>query len=414
MTKRICLHCFEDEHLRGIVEAEGRRGNCDACNSTRCRRTITVNRLGQLLAGVLRENIAPGEYVPHFTDNDREDYVEQEGDDLDYFVQEVLGQYFDFNDEIIDAVVDADDYDPREGDIPFFEISNSYVAKQPSDREYRLRWQHLQHVLKSERRFFDPQVTEFFEELFRDIDSLRIAGIKESGSVVRVVEAGTVFFRSRVCDSFQKMEQMYKEPFRNVGPPPADKAKAGRMNPEGIPMFYASLDPETCRSELRPALGGESVTIGVETTESLRVLDFTRLPRGYKTLSYFQPDFAEQGARLRFLRRLGKQISRPVIPGRESEYLITQTMMEYLAYVHRQPFDGVFFASAQRQSGTNVVLFPKRDDAKLTFPIKYKDGSINAFETVAIEYKHEERRYILSQDGLEPDWWYHDIPEDDS
>ena len=112
---------------------------------------------------------------------------------------------------------------------------------------------------------------------------------------------------------------------------------------------------------MRPALGNELVLITVSAERSLRVLDFTRLDqaRSGKTLSYFQPDFIEEIKKRTFLRKLHRLISQPVVPGHEADYLIPQTMTEFLAHVHEPPFDGVLFASAQRAEGTNVVLFPK-------------------------------------------------------
>jgi RES domain len=127
-------------------------------------------------------------------------------------------------------------------------------------------------------------------------------------------------------------------------------------------------------------------------------LDFTRLQRSHGTgLSYFQPDFVEEVERLAFLRRLHTLISQPVVPGRESDYLITQTLAEYLAHVHREPFDGVLFKSVQRAGGTNVVLFAERPRAAAapgnsTFPVSYIDRSLRLFSTEKIQYEHRERR----------------------
>ena len=86
------------------------------------------------------------------------------------------------------------------------------------------------------------------------------------------------------------------------------------------------------------------------TTQALRVLDFRRLEAArLAELSYFDSTHAEQRERAVFLRRLHGRISRPVVPGHEDEYLITQTLTEYLAHVHLPAFDGVIFQSVQRQ-----------------------------------------------------------------
>ena len=113
---------------------------------------------------------------------------------------------------------------------------------------------------------------------------------------------------------------------------------------------------------MRPALGGDTALVELQTTKPLRMLDFTRLQKSHgEGLSYFQPNFTEEVERRAFLRRLHTLISQPVVPGREADYLITQTMAEYLAHVHQEPFDGILFKSVQRAGGINVVLFPERN-----------------------------------------------------
>jgi hypothetical protein len=94
-----------------------------------------------------------------------------------------------------------------------------------------------------------------------------------------------------------------------------------------------------------------------------------------------------------------------VVPSREADYVITQTMAEYLAYVHQPSFDGILFKSVQRAEGTNVVLFAERHEGEQNdgqgkprgeraFPITYVDKSLQLFSTEEIKYKHRQWRLI--------------------
>jgi hypothetical protein len=161
---------------------------------------------------------------------------------------------------------------------------------------------------------------------------------------------------------------------------------------------------------LRPTIGSEAAVIKVRTTKALRLLDFTRIKDSYHVLSYFQPDFNEQAEKNIFLRQLGNLISQPVRPGRESDYLITQTMAEYLAHVHgeqsdgslfrAEPFDGLLYKSVQRKSGSNIVLFPRaKGDTDSAFPVAYVSDSVKFFRTRTITYEHDEVRFGLMDDG---------------
>jgi len=114
---------------------------------------------------------------------------------------------------------------------------------------------------------------------------------------------------------------------------------------------------------------------------------------GGEALSYLQPNFTQEVEKSHFLRRLHSLISQPVVPGHEADYLITQTMAEYLAYVHDKPFDGVLFQSAQRSGGRNIVLF---SDAELVsdlpeelFHIEYVENSVKLFSTESVKYSHK-------------------------
>ncbi len=84
--------------------------------------------------------------------------------------------------------------------------------------------------------------------------------------------------------------------------------------------------------------------------------------------------------------------------------------MEYLAEVHSKPFDGVLFGSAQRKGGVNVVLFARTEEDTPVFPVRYVKDSLSISETTEIAYKHQERKYRLSDEGrVEPDWdWWDD------
>ncbi len=208
---------------------------------------------------------------------------------------------------------------------------------------------------------------------------------------------GTSLFRARICDSTSLLNDAYRDPFKHVGPAPPADARAGRMNVEGVPVFYGAMDSETCLAETRPALGSNTAVITMRTTRPLRVLDFARLEGSYHNLSYFQPDFTEQAEKGAFLRQLQRLISQPIVPGRESDYLITQTMTEYLAHVHREPFDGLLFKSVQRAGGTNVVLFSGADGK---FPLVYLEDSFSLFSTRAIEYTNAKRDVGLIDDKV--------------
>jgi hypothetical protein len=275
-----------------------------------------------------------------------------------------------------------------------------------------MEWRRVLHELKHKKRFFSSAARKLFDELFDDVDALEYlpGNAKQAERVAYDLPKGTVLFRARVCRSISEFGRMYRNPYEEVGPPPSDLARAGRMNAEGVRVCYGAMDPHTCIAELRPALRGEATVISLRTTQSIRLLDFTRLTnRGAKKRrSYFQPNLTEQAAKQAFLEKLHAEISQPVVPGRESDYLITQTMAEYLNHVHRNPFDGILFRSVQQKDGVNIVLFPIRSYEEIglaeLFPLDYVEGSIKLFSIESIDYKNKEKQVFLTDDGTPLDF----------
>jgi hypothetical protein len=300
--------------------------------------------------------------------------------------------------------------------VAFFDDSENYESVGVSIGEYLSEWRSVEKELKSARRFFSSHAKDFFDRLFRDVEKMETwsTEAKDYESVVRVFPEGSKLYRARKIDRAQ-LEAFYKEPLRFVGPPTSPLA--GRMNVEGIVVFYGAMDFETCLAEMRPPLGGLTATIELETTGPLTLLDFTRLEKSRRVLSYFQPDFSAEAARNAFLRHLHTIVSQPVIPGRESDYLITQTLAEYLAHVCKCPLDGILFRSVQRKDGVNIVLFAKSDgDGKTSssrFPLKYVSDSFKVYSTEAITYTHSEKRVIQWDETVyfeyEQDEWYDDL-----
>lgn len=417
----ICFKCIEDEVLRAKVESEGEPLLCESCGEEN-NNAFSYERLGEELEPIVREYFQHGPIVRKFYDDDRDGW-EQEGDSLLDIVQTVLGQDVEDPDALVSALMEAEDYWPGDGEEAFYDDTQLYVSCRATPHAWMAEWHYLRDELAHRRRFFSDRARELFDRLLEGVADLKFFD-KDTGQwlpVVKELPLGTEVLRARVVRSDSELRAFVETPSRELGAPPPEKASTGRMNAAGVAVFYGALDSDTCLAEMRPALGGRVLVGEFRTTQALRVLDFRRLEaaRLFK-LSYFDPMYAEQRERAVFLRRLHGLISRPVAPGHEDEYLITQTLTEYLAHVHRPAFDGVIFQSVQRQGGANMVLFgrdgfePVIDIAEdsadmlplftpplpgsepkqvLLFPVEYVTDSAKLYVTRSIEYSHHELHF---------------------
>jgi hypothetical protein len=389
MKNAICSSCFADWKLKRLARSQGDRIACRACGRSG-RMGFTFSKLGKLMEPIMRQHFRIGDGVKRFGEDDKE-WWEQEGDSLSIVVQCVMGQYFDFEDEIIAAIANANE---RTDD--YWETGQSYVPAPVQGSDYHQLWETVVEELKHERRFFNDAAQGLYARLFDGVDEM-ITWDDKAESVVFLLPAGTNIYRGRTCHSQSMLNAMFQDPFAQIGPPPVDVSRLGRMNAAGVVVLYAAMDERTGLAEMRPALGADTAAIKMSTTKPLRILDFARLEnsRNAKGISYFQTDFDEQVQRWKFLTAIHSMISQPVVPGREEEYLITQAMAEYLAHVHHPTFDGIMFKSVQLDGGMNIVIFKIHQYNALMgqgpFPVEYVDGSIKLFTTRKVEYAHEER-----------------------
>src|SRR5271168_597341 len=162
MRSAVCWKCVEDEYLSKSVRREGERLKCSVCRKT--RKSFSLDRLAGALDPVLREHIRVGREIPMSDDNDHT-YYEQQGDPLSYWVQTILDQYFDFNDEIADALASEEDVDVADGDVPFYDDTAKYESTRVLLDGYYSQWNFVLEELKHGRRFFNSSAQALFEEL---------------------------------------------------------------------------------------------------------------------------------------------------------------------------------------------------------------------------------------------------------
>ncbi|MBB3885297.1 RES family NAD+ phosphorylase [Xanthomonas campestris pv. campestris] len=397
--------------MKTAIKDDERMVRCTECKGKRSG--ISIGDLGRKLEPLLRRYYVEGAEYPVFEHEDSEKPSwHQRGEDLDNIVQATLKHCYNCNEDIVDAVKDAEDTDPRSGEYGFWRDEANYqfrfVQYEPS---WFPGWDETKAELMHGRRFFSPAAMKMFDALFKDIDNIKAWHRGKQRRVCYKLSVGKKLFRARVVDSRSAQLDVIAEPARHVGPPPAEIARSGRMNAEGVAVLYASTEASTCVAEMRPAIGSTLAVIELKTTQKLRLLDLSRLERAWGGLSLFDPNHEPKRIRLAALQQLHGLVSKPILPGKEAEYIVTQTMAEYLAHVCDKPFDGIRFRSAQDASGTNIVLFglanPKDNDLSSRFGVEYTANTLEfvRINSVKVEMdslsivKFHGETYLLDSEG---------------
>jgi len=346
----ICSDCIRDPFIEKRIQGEGAEEKCSFCHQRKM--VIEFSILIEWIDEVFRENFTPGEDYPFAVEYD------QVGDDYRW----VLFELFDAEEKVYQAVWDelcSSEFSfIYDGELPFYEKTTNYVEIENDFHYHESKWNEIKSILLHTTRFFNHSIIEFYDELMDGLNHFQQQGESLPIRNIGGKSEDVFFFRARKANSKDEQFKIMKKPVKELGPPPREKATAGRMNPHGIPVFYGALSPETCLSELRLSVGETAVVGKFRLINDLKVVDFTSLNNIYQRLSYFDPNFYEKASRIGFLRKFDQEISCPVLPGEEAlQYIPTQVFVEYLFYHFHEKVDGILFTSSQTNgSGVNIVI----------------------------------------------------------
>jgi hypothetical protein len=383
----ICLKCIGDESLREIVKSEATDIQCKYCE--RNDRGISMEGLAKIVDKFLRDYLRIGSYM--YPDE------EQEGDSLDWVLQEELEIDYDPAVDLARILEDSEIVDIKHGEDPFYRSEENYLRSGQFSREYHEAWKDFIGRIKHRTRFFDEIARTQLASILGEPGSPKANELPwiEIGPRTKV----ELLFRARLADSEEKAKKILKKPSLELGPPPAVNATAGRMNPAGISVFYGALSEETAIAEVRPSVGSLVVAGRFISSRKLKLLNLPRINIGF-TGSIFHPDYEDRLARFKFFEIFHALIARPIQPREELlEYIPTQAVAEYVSNI--LGFDGIIYASAQMGVASedselieeelseselrqhNVVLLGKT-------PLIFQAGSAHVVKIRSVTYSHEQ------------------------
>jgi hypothetical protein len=210
-------------------------------------------------------------------------------------------------------------------------------------------WYSFQQHIRTEFRFvLDPRFNDFIEHLLTTCYSRE-----------KTIETDTVFYRARIGCAPQTHEDPVFPPFPpgELGAPPANLARAGRVNPLGIPFLYLANDVDTAIAEVRPWVNQEVSLALFETVRKLVLIDLSNDVWDLNDVVKYFDDCnpPEDAIERRTWGTMNSAFSFPVQAGDDqNDYAPTQ----YIAEVFRRAgFDGLIFKSSLTEVGRNVVLF---------------------------------------------------------
>jgi len=350
--KYVCDECVEDLYLKSVIADHVAAKACSYCNRTDI--VDIAAPLEELMSSVASTlgyyfNEPTNAGVPY----DDGAFVIDSTDTEDA----LLSLPLECDDTLLEDIVGAfeNDYWVRAADGHW---SSSHEHEVLSDS-----WGSFVSLVRHETRFHfniaEKSDVAGPQELHPGIVLPTLGRLVDGAGLVRRVAPGSLLYRVRLRakgDAWEPNEQQ-------LGAPPVDRTRAGRMNPAGIPYLYVALDEATALAETVSSPPIEAVIATFKSARELIVIDLTDLP---PLPSIFDERRRMERETLLFLGSFVSEISQPVTKdGSEHvDYVPSQIVSEYFEQVFRSKelagaIDGLLYPSAIRPGGKNLVLFPK-------------------------------------------------------
>ena len=348
----LCADCIKEAYLSKIIRKEGDLTDCDQCKLLKV--SMSLSEIADYLHRAFSSHFEPGGFN-RFT-------FDQEGEPADTIIESLLEIDFKYCESLKQILMenfgnDASYYEEEQqayGDETF------YVPIRFETYSVHHEWRLFEKRVRENARFFGKKTKAYLDKIFKDIDELATTDGTPVFTKVGKGKKYSTFFRGRFFHEDMEIIEAMERPDLLIGPPPTEHASPGRMNARGISVFYGSTNAQVALAEIRPPVGSRVVMGEFEITKPLILLNLSLLEDSNVDGSVFDPEYSKTLRRLTFLKSLVTLMTRPTNPSKESEYLPTQVIADYLANAYPSNIDGILFPSSQSKvDGLNVVLFNK-------------------------------------------------------
>ena len=337
--KTVCKNCA-DISLGRYIYKYGEKGECSYCG----RKDVFVMQIDRILK---RISVAIDFYY-----ESPENYPSLQG--WNYYAEDIIEdddlELTEANDTFLNDLKLAVRHDDR-----------IWIRKRdlwtPFSDALKSSWDNFSEIVKHQWRYTYFLCGNSIDDpaTYSPLDTLDIICeiIKSRSELITELPALTSIFRARKCE--KKTEISAKA----LGSAPIKYAGSNRFSPEGISMFYGSLDKET---PVKEADGdSNSVILGeFYNSKSIKLLDLTHIPEVPKL---YDDDYVFIPP-LNFLHKFAETISKKNNSKNSIEYIPTQVFTEYIRFqgLRKLNIKGIKYNSAQNEGGINLVLFYTNDD----------------------------------------------------
>ncbi len=332
-----CTNCFADDEVKAIIDGYKVTGNCDFCG----KRNVHVYEIGkdeilsELFDGLL-DIYTPAASLPDDFPKDRTDLLKNilyynwhifavKPDCIYRLITSICAERYTEQPELFDnpvGILQSHDHDYLETNA----ILKSHC------------WSDFVEAIKRKNRFHSDYINTDVLYTF-----LRCAR--------KSYKAGKVFYRSRICPT----DKGY--PRKEMSTPPDAKAKAGRVNAEGISILYLADSKDTTLYEIRAGVY-DYVTVGkFKLQKDIDVINLVDIDKISPFIGIdYGFDFTQYATNIEHLKMIGQEIAKPLRNDNALDYLPTQYISDY---IKSRGYDGIEYICTMCENGVNIAVFDK-------------------------------------------------------
>ncbi|WP_433585389.1 RES domain-containing protein [Microbacterium hydrocarbonoxydans] len=349
--KALCLDHIEDEHLLRRVTGQANERECSFCGRTTPEAAdpfaVNLEQFTEVIYEVACDLYEDSNSAPRI-----------DGETLGEEMDTLTVVY-----NLIDDAVPNNMLDAIAEEVSGLISEPAYWVERDDMSYVEFGWESFAQTVKHEARFALPRAEGSTsgltppERLFSFLNALS-GFVRDETGLMETLPQDTPVYRARIEREARKLEKkVLEDPAGELGPAPAGSASAGRMNAQGISLFYTASDPETaCAEVVAHSPYSEAVVGEFVLQRPMRVLDLTRVP--------IRPSLFDETVRasfvfIAFFDYFRDAITQPVILDDKHpvDYAPTQMVTEFLRWGTGVQFDGIAWESRVAPGGKNVVLF---------------------------------------------------------
>lgn len=295
-------------------------------------------------------------------------------DGFDEYFHEGYQSQYDTNEVIADVTDGAfapSVWEAVAGDIAeAIATPEAWVSSQLHE-DFLFSWESFARTVKYETRFVymaererAGRREEAPARLSRFLDGLN--SYVQDG-MFTTLAVGDTLYRARMIEDEDLDHRTRKDPAKHLGPAPAGIASAGRLNPEGVGLFYGATTANLAVKETAlHSRYDEALVGGFKVQRPLTILDFTKRPQlpsifdTHRRREYLFARFADD-----FVERITQSV--PLTGAERIEYVVTQVIGEYFRWATAEPLDGIAWESHllnQGEDGMNILVWANSNDVR--------------------------------------------------